>query len=105
MEAISYNSLSDLVFLQSKVNSAHYIAQVVNPVLLPFLRQEVKVLFQQDKARPNTAAAIQRTLRSVQQLSWPARTSDLFPIEHIWDMQKRKLTLSPEPATTIAELR
>ena len=34
----SYISQSDLVFLQDKVNSALYIAQVVNPVLLPFLR-------------------------------------------------------------------
>ena len=34
---ISYNSWSHLVFLQGKVNSACYIALVVNPVLLPFL--------------------------------------------------------------------
>ena len=35
--AISYNSRSHLVFLQGKVNNACYIAQVVNPVVLPFL--------------------------------------------------------------------
>ena len=46
--AISYNSRSHLVFLQGKVNRARYIAQVVNPVLLPFLRQEGNVLFQQE---------------------------------------------------------
>ena len=34
-----------------------------------------------------------------------ARTSDVSPIEHVWDMMKRELTLSPEPATTIAKLR
>ena len=33
------------MFLQSKVNSAHYIAQVVNSMLLPFLLQEDDVLF------------------------------------------------------------
>ena len=43
--AISYNSRSHLVFLQGKVNSAYYIAQIVNPVLLPFLWQEGDVLF------------------------------------------------------------
>ena len=36
----------EVIFLQGKVNSAHYIAQVVNPVLLSFLRQECNVLFQ-----------------------------------------------------------
>ena len=43
--AISYNSRSHLVFQQDKVNSARYIAQVGNPVLLSFLRQEGDVLF------------------------------------------------------------
>ena len=43
--AISYYSRSHLVFLQGKVNSARYIAQVLNPVLLPFLRQDSGVLF------------------------------------------------------------
>ena len=50
------------------------------------------------------AAATQCAFRVVQ-LSWPARSSDLSPIEHGRDMMKRELTLSPEPATTIAELR
>ena len=54
----SYNLQSHLVFLQGKVNSSYYISQVVNPVLLPFLRQEGDVLFQHDNARP------QRLLRS-----------------------------------------
>ena len=44
MGAISYNSWSHLAFLQGKVNSARCIAQVVNPVLLPF-PQEGDVLF------------------------------------------------------------
>ena len=37
VEGISYNLWSHLVFLQGKVNSACYTAQVVNPVLLPFI--------------------------------------------------------------------
>ena len=62
---ISYNSRSHLVFLQDKVNIARYIAQVVNPMLLPFLRQKGDVHFQQDNASPHTAAAMQRALRGV----------------------------------------
>ena len=56
---ISYNSWPYLVFLQGKVNSARYISQVVNSVLLSFLRQEGDVLFQQNNALPHTAAATQ----------------------------------------------
>ena len=62
--AINYIPWSDLVFLQGKVNSAPYITQAVNPVLLPFLRQESDVHFQQDNVRPHTAAAAQRRLRT-----------------------------------------
>ena len=50
------------MFLQGKVKSARYIAQVLNHVLLPFLRQEIGVLFQQDIARPRMASATQRVL-------------------------------------------
>ena len=66
-----YNSRSDLVFLQGKVNSARYIEYVVYPVLLSFIRQEFGVLFQQENASPNTATATPRTFRGIQQLPWP----------------------------------
>ena len=49
-----------------------------------------------------TVAAKQR---GVQQLLWSAKIPDLLPTEHVWDLMKLELTLSPEPATTIAELR
>ena len=60
--------LVTLVFLQGKVNSAPYIAQVVNPLLLPFLRQVGDVLFEQDNTCPHTAVAMQRAFHGVQQL-------------------------------------
>ena len=85
---ICYNSKSHLVFLLGKVYSARYIAQVVNPMLLSFLRQECDVVFQQDNACPHTATAMQHALHGVQHLPWPARSSDLSPIEHVWDMMK-----------------
>ena len=53
------------VFLQCKVNSVRHIAQVVNPVLLPYIRQEVDVIFQQDNALPHTSVATQPAVRGV----------------------------------------
>ena len=73
--AISYNSQSHLMLLQGKVNSASYIAQVVNPMLLPFLREEGDVVFQQDSECPHTAAAIQCALRSVQTTAQASKNS------------------------------
>ena len=66
--AISYTSRSHLVFLQGEVKSARYIAQVVNSMLLPFLRQNGDVHFPLDIARLHMTAATQRALRGVQQL-------------------------------------
>ena len=103
--AINYNSRSHLVFLQSKVNIACYIAQVVNFMLLPFLQQQDDILFQQDNTHPHMAAATQCALCGVQQLPWSATSPDLLPIEHIWDMMKQELTLFPEPAIAIAKLQ
>ena len=54
------------MFLQGKVNSACYIAQIVKPALLPFIQQEGDVLFQQDNASSHMAAAT-RTLCGEQQ--------------------------------------
>ena len=80
-----FNSLSHLVFLQGKVNSVRYIAQVVNPVLLPFL--------QHDNAYPHMCAVMQCALHGVQQLPWQARLPDLSPIENVWVLMKWELTL------------
>ena len=71
------------MFLQSKLTSTHYIALVVNSVLLPFIRQEGDVFIQQNNARSHTAAETQRALRGVNQLPWPGRYPDLPPIEHV----------------------
>ena len=70
-------SVTTLVFLQGKLYSAHYIAQVVNPMLLPFLRQEGDLHFQQDNAHPHMATSMQYALRGVKLLPWLARTPDI----------------------------
>ena len=54
------------LFIQGKVNSARYTAQAINPMLLPVLRQEGDVLFQQANARLHTAVVTQLALRCVQ---------------------------------------
>ena len=94
---ISYNSRSDLLSLHDKVISARYIAQIVNPVLLPLIRQEGDSLFQQDNARPHTAAATKHALRGAQKLPRPVTIPGLSLTEDLWYMMKKELTLSPEP--------
>ncbi|GFS66847.1 transposable element Tcb2 transposase [Trichonephila clavipes] len=44
-----------------------------------------------DNARPHTARVAQNFLRHFQTLSWPARSPDLSPLEHVWDQLKRQM--------------
>ncbi|GBM14848.1 hypothetical protein AVEN_253182-1 [Araneus ventricosus] len=61
-------------------------------------------IFQQDNARPHTAAVSQRALQCVDILPWPARSPDLSPIEHLWDIIGRQLQHHPLPAQTVPVL-
>lgn len=103
--AISYHSRTQLVFVSGTLNSTWYIHNIIQPVVVPFVTSVNNGVFQHDNARPHTTRATQHALRGVRQLPWPARSPDLSPIEHIWDMMGQRLLRSPRPATTIPDLR
>ncbi|GFS88693.1 transposable element Tc1 transposase [Trichonephila clavipes] len=54
----------------------------------PFLNGLPGAIFQQDNACPHTERVSQDFLRHFRTLPWPARTSDLSPVEHVWDQLK-----------------
>ncbi|GFY19776.1 transposable element Tcb1 transposase [Trichonephila clavipes] len=62
-------------------------------ILLPFLLQYHGLIFQQDNAKPHTTRVAMNYLTAYQTLSWPARSPDPSPIEHVWDMLGRRLHL------------
>jgi hypothetical protein len=64
-------------------------------------------IFQQDNARPHTANITRTYLQQaqLQMLPWPARSPDLSPIEHLWDMMGQRLRLLPRAPHNLDELR
>ncbi|GFX11575.1 uncharacterized protein TNCV_5141501 [Trichonephila clavipes] len=58
---------------------------MLQPHVLPLMQRPSGAIFQQDNARPHTAGVSQDYPRTVTTLSWPVRSSDLSPIELIWD--------------------
>ncbi|GBL88194.1 Transposable element Tc1 transposase [Araneus ventricosus] len=102
--AISYDSRSTLVVIPNTLNANLDVSLVIQPVVLPFMSSIQGGIFQQDNARPHTAAVSQHALKGVNILLWPARSPDLSPIEHAWDIIGRQLQHHPLPAQTVPVL-
>ncbi|KAJ8893429.1 hypothetical protein PR048_006027 [Dryococelus australis] len=83
-----------------------YIREVLGPEVLPVVQATPHVIFQQDNARPHVARDVQAFFseRRVPMLPCPARSPDMSPIEHVWDMVGRRLVRHGPPATTVDAL-
>ncbi|GFY12483.1 transposable element Tc3 transposase [Trichonephila clavipes] len=64
-------------------------------------------LFMDDNARPHRANIVEESLQSedITCMDWPAYSSDLNPIEHVWDMLGRRIAAHQPPPTCLPELR
>ncbi len=85
---ISAYGMGSLHVLEGTMNAERYI-KVLEQHMLPSRWR----VFQQDNAKPHTAAITTAWLCSwrVRVLNWPACSPDLSPIENIWPIIKRKI--------------
>ncbi|GFW67291.1 hypothetical protein TNCV_3337921 [Trichonephila clavipes] len=60
----------------------------------------------QDNARPHVLKTVRDfcSAQRMQLLPWPAYSSDMSPIEHVWDLVGLRLARDPRPAASKDEL-
>ncbi|GFW84291.1 transposable element Tcb1 transposase [Trichonephila clavipes] len=103
---IGYHSRAPLVRIAGTLNSQCYIFEVLEPVDHPYLQGLAAAICQHDNARPHVARIIQRFFVNpqIELLPWPARPSDLLPVENMWSMVAQRLTQITPPAATPFQL-
>ncbi|GFV32533.1 transposable element Tcb1 transposase [Trichonephila clavipes] len=64
-------------------------------------------LFMDDNACPHRANIVAECLQSkyITRMDWSTYSSDLNPIEHVWDMLGRRIAVRQPPPTCLPELR
>ncbi|GFW89315.1 transposable element Tcb1 transposase [Trichonephila clavipes] len=99
---IGYYSCTPLVRIAGTLNRQHYISEVLEPVVLPYLQGLATTIFQQDNARSHVTRIVQRFFvnHQIELIPWPARSQDLSPIEKMCSIVAQRLTQIIPPATT-----
>ena len=84
---------TNLIVVQGNLNVQDYINHILQPKLfLSFKGMGLHILMH-DNARPHVARICRQFLNrsNVNLLPWPAMSTDMNPIEHIWDYLGRKV--------------
>ncbi|GFU84013.1 transposable element Tcb1 transposase [Trichonephila clavipes] len=70
---IMVRAVLDISRIAGTLNSQHYISEVLEPVVFPYLQGLATAIFQQDNARPHVARIVQRFFVNHQIESLPFR--------------------------------
>ena len=105
--AIRFGWRSPLLVIQGNLTAARYADTILEGHIVPYCTHDRQAIFMQDNARPHVAGICMDILRNnnVQILDWPPYSSDINPIEHLWDTHEWRVRAQTQPQQSHAELR
>ena len=106
---ISFDCKLDLLTVPGTLNGQRYQDSILDRVVVPHFVNHAPgthPIFMDDNARPHRARAVHEYLRqnAIETLPWPARSPDMNPIEHIWDILGNMVRRRDPPVQNLQEL-
>lgn len=106
---ICLGARTELVIVDGGALTAQrYITDILEPHVVPFAPfLGDNFIFMHDNARPHTANIVRNYLNDVgiTQMDWPARSPDMNPIEHVWDIIGRRVRAKTPAPRNVHELK
>ncbi|GFV22238.1 transposable element Tcb2 transposase [Trichonephila clavipes] len=105
---ISIGGRTDLHIIRNgTLTGRRYADEILRPHVIPYAGAiGDSFVFQNDNARPHRARLVEYMLEAetIQRMEMPACSPDLNPIEHVWDMLRRRIAARPRPPATVRDL-
>ena len=102
---VSQHHRTELVVIADNLNAVRYSEDIL-PHMVSFLQAHPDMTLQHDNANRHTACSVCDFLqdKNVSVLPWPAKSTDVNPIEHVWDLLDRRVRARAIPPRNVREL-
>lgn len=106
---ISMQGRTDLHIVQNgTLTAVRYVNEILDVYVRPYAGAiGPEFILMDDNARPHRARVTDEYLEAaaIERMDWPARSPDLNPIEHAWDMLQTAISARPVQPTTVPGLQ